>query len=98
MDNYKTNVKFLIEKSEGDLPCDVFAFFPNENYYSKDNIGYGGVTKDNWQDMKTCYAHIGQHSSCHIDYAKECKNATIEEYTPLKTELEGLGYDLTIID
>jgi PDZ domain-containing secreted protein len=96
MDKKKTNVIFLVEKTEGNLPCDVFAFFPKENYYSKDNIGYGGVTKENWQDMKVCYAHIGQHSSCHIAYANACKKATIEEYTPLKKELEGLGYNLNI--
>lgn len=98
MDKYKTNVRFLIEKSEGNLPCNVFAFFPNENYYSKDNIGYGGVTKENWQDMKTCYAHIGQHSSCHINYAKECKDATPTQYNDLKNELQGLGYNLTVIN
>ncbi len=60
-----TQVKFLIEKPEGDLPCNVFAFFPNENYSHNDN------------NMFTSYAHIGQHSGCHIDYANECKEADI---------------------
>lgn len=90
----KIKVQFLIDR---DLPNSIFAFFPEENYYSKENIGYGGVTKDNWQDMKNCYAHIGQHSACCVDYVKECKKATVEQYTELKTELESIGYKLNVI-
>ena len=94
-----TKVKFLIEKPEGDLPSNVFAFFPELNYYSTGNIGYGGVTAYNWQDMKTSYAHLGQHSACHIDYANECKEAAFNEYQPLLKELIGQGYnDLVILN
>jgi len=83
-DKLKTEVKFLIEKPEGDFKCDVFAFFPKEKY-------------NNQQGMFTCYAHIGQHSSCHIDYANECKKATKKQYEPLLQELESLGYNLNVI-
>ena len=82
-----TPVKFLIEKPEGDLPCNVFAFFPNEQYNCLD------------KDVFMSYAHIGQHSGCHIDYANECIEATPLEYQPLLKELTGQGYnDLQILN
>jgi len=80
-----TKVKFLIEKPEGDLPCNVFAFFPE-------------IKGTNQPGMFTSYAHIGQHSACHIDYANECKEASPEQYADLKRELEGLGYVLEVIN
>lgn len=76
-----TNVKFLIEKPEGNLPCNVFAFFPDERYNSFE------------PGMFLSYAHIGQHSGCHIDYANECKEASKEDYLPLLKELKAQGYD-----
>lgn len=85
----KTDVKFLIEKPEGNLPCSVFAFFPKEKY---NNIGTDA------DKLFTCYAHIGQHSACHIDYVNECKQATKEEYKDLKEELESIGYNLNILN
>lgn len=84
-----TKVKFLIEKPEGDLPCDVFAFFPNSLYSS--SPVYEGKMFD-------CYAHVGQHSSCHIDYASECIEATKEQYLPLLNELESIGYKLEVLN
>lgn len=78
-----TLVKFLIEKPEGNLPCNVFAFFPKEKYNNEPN-------------MFSCYAHTGQHSGCHLDYANECKVATPEQYSDLKQELESIGYNLKI--
>jgi hypothetical protein len=64
---------------------DVFACFPNIPH---DNSG-----------MLTCYAHIGQHSACHKDYAKECKEAPINEYWDLLEELISQGYnDLQIMN
>lgn len=81
-----TKVKFLIEKPEGDLPCNVFAYFP-DNWYNLDNL------------LRESYAHIGQHSACHIDYANECKEAPINEYFDLLNELIGQGYnDLQIMN
>ena len=84
-DKHKTKVIFLMEKPEGDLPCNVFAFFPEGKYSHWENGTF------------SCYAHLGQHSACHIDYANECKEATPEQYKDLKTELEGIGYNLEIV-
>ena len=50
--NQATNVIFYMEKPEGNLSCDCFAYFPNERYNSIEN------------DIFTGYAHIGQHNSC----------------------------------
>lgn len=81
-----TKVLFLIEKPEGDLPCNVFAYFP-EIRHNK----VGG--------MFTCYAHIGQHSACHESYAKDCREADFNEYSDLLRELIGQGYkDLQILN
>lgn len=83
-DTEKTAVHFLIEKGEECTEANVFAFFPLEYFtHAKDN-------------RRTCYAHIGQHSECSIEYAKECHLAPYAQYKALKIELEGLGYDLEI--
>lgn len=80
-----TQVKFLYEKDSKD----VFAFFPTLTY----SVDEG---KDG---LFTCYAPIGQHSACHIDYANECKEAPINEYWPLLNELIGQGHnDLQIMN
>lgn len=64
---------------------DVFAYFPEIIGDSKGN--------------KTCYAHIGQHSACSPDYAKECKEALYSEYADLLKELIGQGYkDLVVLN
>ena len=67
----------------------MFAFF-TESLYSISPVYEG--------KMFDCYAHIGQHSSCHIDYANECKEATKEQYLDLVKELESIGYDLLILN
>lgn len=65
---------------------DVFAFFPDERYNDQ-------------PEFFTCYAHLGQHSACHIDYAKECEEAQYNEYHPLLIELIGQGYkDLNVLN
>lgn len=82
MKNHKTLVRFLYnEKSE-----DLFAYFP-QHFYNKRLYG---------RTMKTCYSHVGQHSGCHIDYIKESRPATPDEYADLKRELEGQGYELRV--
>jgi hypothetical protein len=48
-----------------------------------------------------CYAHVGQHGSCHIDWVVEStRAATPEEYAPLKRELEQapFGYKFLILE
>ena len=86
--NSKTNVLFLIEKPEGNLSSEVFAYFPDENY-NLDSYG---------PKMKTSYSHIGQHSACDSDYANKCKKATLKQYQDLKTELENQGYNLNVLN
>jgi hypothetical protein len=77
-----TLVKFL--KNQGE----VFAFFPQLNYNKR---LYGN-------SMKTSYAHVGQHSACHKDYANESTLPTKSEYQPLLTELKSIGYDLKVLN
>ena len=84
----KIDVNFLIEKVGEDMKNSVFAYFPNENY----NVHLYGDTK------KNCYAHIGQHSSCHVDYAKSCKDATYSEYVDLLKELHSIGYICNVLN
>lgn len=76
-----TKVKFLLDT---DQPAQIFAFFPDDKYNDNPNLF-------------TSYAHIGQHSACHIDYANECKPASQEQYTPLLKELTQIGYKLKIL-
>jgi len=82
----KTKVKFLVHSSlvYGD---EIFAFFPDEP-----------EDKEYTPDLYTSYAHIGQHSACHIDYANESREATLKEYLTLKEELISLGYKLDILN
>lgn len=62
---------------------DVFAFFPE--------LVEG-------KHSRLCYDHIGQHSECSIDYAKECKTANDYQYLPLINELNNIGYELIILN
>ncbi len=82
-DTEKTRVKFLVNLRDNIL----MAFFPDE-LYNKELYG---------DTMLTCYEHIGQHSSCDIAYANECRLATKKEYKALKKELESIGYNLEVI-
>jgi len=79
-----TKVQFLVNEKDPENP-DVFAYFPEENY---DNAG----------KFKTGYSHIGQHSAVHPQYAAENRPATPEEYADLKAELEGVGYNLEVLE
>ena len=78
MKTNRTNVYFLVDESG-----EVFAFFPDE-YYNLDLD----------PDLRTCYAHIGQHSACSLEYTKTCRNATDAEFTLLYDELTDIGYDI----
>ncbi len=80
-DNEKVTVTFYLD---ADGSGDVFAYFPEMNY-------------DRSGDLKSCYAHVGQHSSCSPNYVQDCELATPEQYSDLKHELESIGYNLNII-
>ena len=64
---------------------DVFAYFPEENY------DIGGK-------YRSGYAHIGQHTAIDPNYARECREATPEEYQNLNAELEGIGYNFEVLN
>jgi hypothetical protein len=44
----------------------------------------------------SCYAHVGQHSSCDAHAAASLRAAKPAEYAALKRELEQIGYKLEI--
>lgn len=72
-----TKVLFLMEQPDSDISANVFAFFPESLYSSA-------------TQLFECYAHIGQHSSCHKEYADKCLQATHEQYAALKNRIGGL--------
>ena len=55
----------------------VLAVFPTEKATHHD-------------DSITCYAQVGQHSSCSPDYLKGLKRANPEQYYPLLKELRSI--------
>jgi hypothetical protein len=81
----KVKVRFVVDKITGE----VVALFPNEDY------GFNGYR----DDLKTCYSHIGQHSSYAPEYETEkTRPAQPKEYDGLLRELKGIGYDVEIIN
>lgn len=98
-DTHKTTVQFRLERDE---PHTVWAFFPNDPEWTEERLKdipelHFGKSKDDLRQLFMCYAHVGQHSTCHTEYFMECEPATPEQYTDLQKELEGLGYNLTIL-
>ena len=77
-----TKVDFLVNETDPEN-SDVFAYFPEEKHDEKYNMSY---------------SHIGQHSACDPEYAKESREATPEEYMDLKRELDGIGYNLDVLN
>jgi len=47
---------------------------------------------DRGGDMMTCYAHVGQHSGCSLQWYRTTRPATKEEAAPLLAELRSIGY------
>lgn len=64
-----------------DRDGDVTAVFPCEH------AGHGYMT---------CYARVGQHSSCSIGWYRTTRAALAHEYADLKAELENYGYALDV--
>jgi len=81
-DEQVTKVMFLVNEKDPEDP-DLFAYFPEEIHNG---------------EFRTAYSHIGQHSSAHPKYAEESRPATPEEYQDLKAELEGIGYNLEVLN
>jgi hypothetical protein len=81
------------ESAQGfEFSGDIMAYFPKERFCHKGH--------PNYNKMFTCYAHIGQHSACEIDYLldrSKCEPCESEgEFKDLKMELKGLGYNLKV--
>lgn len=83
-DTHITTIVFrMVTYARKEAP-ELLALFPYERW---DNRGHHG-----------CYARIGQHGGCHYrSMIKRSRPATEAEYTPLKRELENIGYNLKII-
>jgi len=81
-DEEVTKVVFLVNETDPNN-TDVFAYFPEESYSDK---------------YKTGYAHVGQHTAVDPNYAAESRPATPEEYQELQAELEGIGYNLEVLN
>lgn len=85
-----TRVIFLIEKGSKE---DVFAYFPDDVHNEFYTPSGQKITS------YVCYSHIGQHSSCNIDYVTKCKRAKFNQYYDLLRELVAQGYkDLHIVN
>lgn len=85
-----TKVAFFIDKkrtkvSDGSfIPREVTAVFVESGNYL----------------YKDCYAHVGQHGTCGVDWLTEnCRPARYAEYIDLYTELTNrVGYQLDVMD
>ena len=77
----KTKMCFLVHESP--YGPDVFAYFVDEIA--------------DYEGNHTSYAHIGQHSACCIEYAKESRQAKHSEYLPLFNELRSIGYHIEVV-
>lgn len=64
---------------------EVIAIFVNEAYKEESNGYY------------LSYMHVGQHSDCYFKLVDELEKASKEEYTPLKKELEMIGYSVNVL-
>lgn len=83
MKTKKTKVCFYVETSAHQ----ILAVFPKERFSIDPSI-----------KLIRCYAHIGQHSNASPAYFRNLPLASVEQYTPLKMELESIGYDLEILN
>lgn len=43
-----------------------------------------------------CYSKVGQHSTCSLNYIKECRQANYNEYQDLLKELISIGYKVEV--
>lgn len=77
-----------------------------EVIFRKERSGYfkGAITAvfpyllDNYvEGTMMCYAHVGQHSGCSLDWYFHTVPAKPEEYKELYEELTQIGYNLKVI-
>lgn len=81
-----TTVSVMFRMDKYGKRKEVIAVFP----YEESTVGK--------PEYRTCYAHIGQHGACSWEWVlQKTRPATVGEYTPLKQELESIGYGLRVI-
>lgn len=78
-DEHETPVLFRVHRSPKKHGAEVTAVFPCEPH---DTAGR----------YMTCYAHIGQHGSCGLEWYYQTRPAKPEEYDDLRRELESYPY------
>lgn len=90
-----TKVAFFIERKRRYIPRGC-GMTPG---YAPREVTAVFVNTGNFR-MKECYAHMGQHSTCGVDWiADTTRPATKKEYQELFNELENrVGYNLEVID
>ena len=82
-DTFKTQILFRVINS-GSFKGEVFAIMPYDIYDRKGNV--------------TSYQHVGQHSGADYNHCIAISRPAKEsEYNDLKNELEGLGYNIQVI-
>lgn len=64
-----------------------------ENEYGVTAV-FPDIPWDESEGTVTCYAHLGQHGGCDLEWAREQKPA--KDYAALKKELESIGYELEV--
>lgn len=83
---YITTTPVMFRMDKHGAHKEVTAVFP----YEESTLGK--------PEYRTCYAHVGQHGACSWEWVlQKTRPATVEEYTPLKQELESIGYELRVI-
>jgi hypothetical protein len=80
-----TEVKFYIEGNK-----EILAVFPKEPFYHEGHPDY--------KDTFMSYAHVGQHGACSKYYKSLLQEARPKEFADLLKELEGLGYNLKVLN
>ena len=82
-DTHITDIIFRVDKSK-DFKGTVFALFPHECSDHKGNV--------------TSYQHLGQHGGADYGYCMATSRPAKEsEYSDLKREMEGLGYNIKVV-
>lgn len=79
-DNHKTKV--------------VFYTIPENEVQGGEVIAVFIEIKERYPNTYLSYMHLGQHSTVHKDFLKNCKLSEKEEYKNLYKELENRGYNL----
>lgn len=85
-----------VTDAEGKIKEDVVFLIEDGDVLAVFLNTYGTADRD--KDTMTCYAHVGQHSTCTYDYANTLKTASEAEYADLYDELTNhVGYSLNVL-